>query len=682
MSKVFLAYKKVDVARANAVRAALEALEVSLFIDQKPVSGDHYLSMINEELNSALAVLVLWTEAAVHMPGAGEMNFVLSEAQKGYARGVLVAATFEKIALDHLPVPFNVFQAPDLSDWIQTGASAKHSEWQKVLAALGKKLGRPGLPEVAIARESGDEGLKKKCLKDYPEDPYSRQFADELEAFERKEFEDRLSAAQQRVQQRSREAQKRLKSCREDFEKQLGELRAGRDFMPPDPVTAIDDNVAKLADQIEIFEDSISEQRARAEQAEASAAQANAELEMLRNELNTALANQNTEAGGDAGQSEAMQTEIESLKKRAQGEPRRLFVRSGVVAAFAACLFGFGGWLSARSGSQADPRSQILQADVTGSTARSETRFADVQRRTEELQAREAAVAAQEQTLSAQRAELEQRTASLKAQLSTFARQQTDLRTREIAFAAGREELEKQRAASKGIPLAAQCDLLAGYQFDPDRPQGNGFSQSTTDFSVAQTICQNAVAAAGEDQVTRRRLLLELGRTYRQAQPEKALQLWKQASDLGSSHAVFELARYYGDRTQPQFNATTAWENYKRSADMNPPDPGGLYFVAYNLLFRDSDNNLLPASQADPVAGEAYLRKALNADYDPAYYIAGVYYWRKGKDERNKESQAGLFSKATGYLTTSWCVKRDNSDTTYNADAFYFRQTNRHLPCQ
>src|SRR5580704_8549910 len=157
MSNVFLAYKTADAERVKVVREKLELLGVPLFIDQKMLSGDNYISTINEELNSALAVLVLWTEAAVRIPGPGDPpNFVLSEAQRGYARGILVAATFERMALDYLPVPFNLFQAPDLSGWLQANAPAKHPEWQKVLQALGKKLSRPGLGDLAIALECDD----------------------------------------------------------------------------------------------------------------------------------------------------------------------------------------------------------------------------------------------------------------------------------------------------------------------------------------------------------------------------------------------------------------------------------------------------------------------------------------------------------------------------------------------
>ena len=272
MSRVFLAYKTVDRDRANVVRAKLEALDVPLFIDQKLLSGDNYLVAINEELKTAIAVLVLWTEAAVSTSDTGEPNFVLSEAQRGYARGILVAATFEKIALDHLPVPFNLFQAPDISDWIQAGASARALRVAKNPSGAGQEAGAARAWKLGGRSRKrwrrAEEGVSKKLSK------RSFRRADcgglwKLSSVS--SLRQRIATARKRALQRSKDAEKRLKSCREEFEKQIVELRAGRDFMPPDPVAVLDDNIAKLSDQIEIYENALRDQRARADEAESSA---------------------------------------------------------------------------------------------------------------------------------------------------------------------------------------------------------------------------------------------------------------------------------------------------------------------------------------------------------------------------------------------------------------------------
>ncbi|HUD86670.1 MAG TPA: TIR domain-containing protein, partial [Xanthobacteraceae bacterium] len=212
MSKVFLAYKSTDRERASVVRAKLEALDVPLFISPSMASGENYIRAINEQLNSASVVLVLWTEAAVRI-SAGEPNFLLSEAQRGYARGILVAATFEKIALDHLPVPFNLIQAPDLSDWIQSGASAKHAGWQRVLDALGRRLNRPGLARLAIALESNDDELKKEFLRGYPEDPYAHKAAYLWDA-ERETPEERKVASPNASQTRTEQEPYKIKATK------------------------------------------------------------------------------------------------------------------------------------------------------------------------------------------------------------------------------------------------------------------------------------------------------------------------------------------------------------------------------------------------------------------------------------------------------------------------------------
>jgi peptidoglycan hydrolase CwlO-like protein len=868
MPKVFLAYKTVDGERANVVRAKLEALAVPLFIDQKLVSGDNYLQAINDELNSAVAVLVLWSAAAVRMPGPGETNFVLSEAQKGYSRSVLVAATFERMALDHLPVPFNLFQAPDLSDWIANGASATHREWQKVLEALGRKLNRPGLPSLAIAIESDGDALKRKALMDYPDDPLALSIAKHLEAFERKEFETQFLAAKKRIQQRAKEAERKLNSCRGEFETQIAELRAGRNFMPPDPVESIEDRVGVLRNEIEACERTIDEERHRADRAEDFVGKISAEVAELKGRLTThavtldarnaaieqlnsnlakrdeqianhqsAIASHATEIariteaavmtrqeseakGGRIGE---LETSITLLKQRLQGETKRLVIWSGAAAVMAACVFFFAGKSLAPTESsvqalnakiinlsadnqalqtqasdaqrqasdlatqnqklsslvnnqntqaadlkaqqdalstkqtafikqQADLDKQAAdlkaqqdalstkqatftkqQTDFTAQQNALATKQADIDKQAANLKAQQDALSTKQAAFAKQQADLDKQAADLKAQQdalstkqaafskqqadldkqaadlkaqqdalstkqATFTKQQTDftaqqnalatkqgdldkqtaelkvqqdaLSTKQAAFTKQQDDftaqqnaLAKQQAVSPSIPLDAQCDMLAAYQYDPDRPPYSGWVDSNSTIpNTAQTICESALQTVN-DTKSRRRIILQIGRTRQDKEPEAAFKLWKQAADLGSSHAFYVFGRYYADRSKTNFNAKIAWDNIKRSADMG--DPVALYSVAYNFLFPNDHSNILTPAQADPTAGEDYLRKALNADFSPAYYIAGAHYW-----DKNNQT-------ASNYLIISSCIKHDK-----DADKFYQAKTGRPLTCQ
>jgi hypothetical protein len=180
MSQVFIAYKHQDAERVANVRQKLAPLGISLFVDHQIRGGDDYLVVINAELSTALAALVFWSNAAVAAPEPGQKNFLLAEAQKGWRRDILIAATFDKIVLDNLPVPFNNMQTADLSDWFDSGMPAVHHGWQRLLDALGVKLSRPGLATLAIVLESGDADARREFLRQYPNDPIAARFLGEI----------------------------------------------------------------------------------------------------------------------------------------------------------------------------------------------------------------------------------------------------------------------------------------------------------------------------------------------------------------------------------------------------------------------------------------------------------------------------------------------------------------------
>src|SRR5438552_2399493 len=111
----------------------------------------------------------------------------------------------------------------------------------------------------------GDYG---SILDKYLAEAAAARIADELEVFERAEFEKALRAAQGRIARREREIEKRLKNARDAFENSIQDLRAGRDFMPPDPVNLLNDNVAKLREQMEINDGALTDLRSELEQSQ------------------------------------------------------------------------------------------------------------------------------------------------------------------------------------------------------------------------------------------------------------------------------------------------------------------------------------------------------------------------------------------------------------------------------
>jgi WD40 repeat protein len=168
-----------------------------------------------------------------------------------------------------LQVPFNTVQTANLSDWIETGASAGHHEWQGVLRVLGRMLDRPGLAEAAAIIEQDREEDKRDFLHRYPSDPCSVDFAREIELKEREAFEQSVRMAEQHIVRWVKETENMLKASRAQFESNLADLRAGRTFSRPEPDSVLQENPAHLREQIESYKTEVERERQRASAAEA-----------------------------------------------------------------------------------------------------------------------------------------------------------------------------------------------------------------------------------------------------------------------------------------------------------------------------------------------------------------------------------------------------------------------------
>jgi adenylate cyclase len=143
MSDVFISYARSTAPQALAVSEALRALGYSVWRDEDLPSHRAYSDVIEEQLTSAKAVLVIWSGEAV------KSQWVRSEADRARAENKLV-----QLALDdaRLPMPFDQIQCADLKGW--TGKT-DHPAWGKVVASIGDVIGggasAPAIPLAAKA---------------------------------------------------------------------------------------------------------------------------------------------------------------------------------------------------------------------------------------------------------------------------------------------------------------------------------------------------------------------------------------------------------------------------------------------------------------------------------------------------------------------------------------------------
>lgn len=159
MTDVFISYKQEERERMRPIANALREMRVEVWFDERLSPDKPFTEEIEEIVHSCKAQLVCWSPAAVRS------EWVRGEAEIGRQRQTLVQIMIEPCAL---PPPFNMIHAENMSAW--TGA-VDHVGWQKILASLGRKLGRPGLADLAKVLGSGAAEDWRKWAAKYPADP-------------------------------------------------------------------------------------------------------------------------------------------------------------------------------------------------------------------------------------------------------------------------------------------------------------------------------------------------------------------------------------------------------------------------------------------------------------------------------------------------------------------------------
>jgi len=139
MSQVFISYARSTAKQAQAAAAALRGLGHEVWLDAEIPPHRAYADVIEERLNAAKAVLVIWSAEAV------KSQWVQSEADRARADGKLV-----QLRLDgaKLPMPFDRIQCADLSDWTgDLGAPG----WRRVAASIADLVGGSAVAATAVA---------------------------------------------------------------------------------------------------------------------------------------------------------------------------------------------------------------------------------------------------------------------------------------------------------------------------------------------------------------------------------------------------------------------------------------------------------------------------------------------------------------------------------------------------
>ena len=130
MTDVFISYARSTDEQAAAVGDALRSLGYAVWRDDELPAHRAYSEVIEERLNSAKAVVVIWSAEAARS------QWVRAEADSARRAGTLVQV---RVDATEPPLPFNQIQCVDLSGW---SGDRTAPEWRKVEASVQLLTGK------------------------------------------------------------------------------------------------------------------------------------------------------------------------------------------------------------------------------------------------------------------------------------------------------------------------------------------------------------------------------------------------------------------------------------------------------------------------------------------------------------------------------------------------------------
>lgn len=142
MANVFLSYDHEDLVLAKPIAAALEKAGHTVWYDRHIHGGAQYSRKIEQALDAADAVIVLWS------PRSLESAWVRDEAAEGRDRGKLVPLSVEAATP---PMGFRQFQTIDLGKWRGRG---KLPKLEQLLEAVESQTASSVQPSQAPAQQS------------------------------------------------------------------------------------------------------------------------------------------------------------------------------------------------------------------------------------------------------------------------------------------------------------------------------------------------------------------------------------------------------------------------------------------------------------------------------------------------------------------------------------------------
>lgn len=151
MADVFISYARVTDDLARSVAEELRKQGYSIWFDEELPANRVFSDVIAEQLDSAKAVVVIWSETAA------SSQWVRSEANRARELGKLVQICVDEA---RLPLPFDQIHCLNFSDWRGSTAS---NDWQRLVASIDELVsGERRVAPLAIGSQKERRAIGRR----------------------------------------------------------------------------------------------------------------------------------------------------------------------------------------------------------------------------------------------------------------------------------------------------------------------------------------------------------------------------------------------------------------------------------------------------------------------------------------------------------------------------------------
>ena len=150
MAEIFISYARVDRQRAQALASALGRGGWSVWWDRDIPPGRTFDDVIEEALEAAKCVIVLWSRDSVRS------EWVKAEASEAARRHILVPVLGDQVMP---PLEFRRIQSASLLEW---ASLESNPDWSQLCQAVGELVGRPASQPAPPAQSGRDRLLRPK----------------------------------------------------------------------------------------------------------------------------------------------------------------------------------------------------------------------------------------------------------------------------------------------------------------------------------------------------------------------------------------------------------------------------------------------------------------------------------------------------------------------------------------